>query len=211
MKKFFFLTLIAACFPILADAKQFLTDIIENNTITITAQKTGELGKNYFYCSNENKCSTEQVVRLSYKNNGYNIMRAEYSFWKGMFVLVFLDEFYPHTLDIKTDNKFFDKPLDNIPDKDIDSKYRLICKINLQEFMNSQIKRHEEGSYIRWLDEWEIEGYKNPIDYFKSPVVQEFLTRIDNKTFCTVLKHILKVKDKILLVHLIILFGTIKK
>ena len=82
MKKFFFLTLIAVCFPILADAKQFLPDIIENNTITITAPKTGELGKNYFYCSNGNKCSTEQVVREYYKNNGYNVMRAEYSFWK---------------------------------------------------------------------------------------------------------------------------------
>lgn len=196
MKKFFILILIVICFPILADAKQLLSNIIENNTGTITAQKTGELGKNYFYCSNGNKCSTEQVVREYYKNNGYNVMRAEYSFWKGIFVLAFLDEFYPHTLILKIDNKFFDKPLDNVSDKDIHSKYRFIYKTNLQEFINSQIKKHEEGSYIRWLDEWEIEGYKTPIDYFKSPVVQEFLIRIDNKTFCTVLWHILEVKDR---------------
>ena len=63
MKKFSLLILIVICFQILADAKQLLPNVIENNIITITAQRTGELGKNYFYCSNGNKCSTEQVVR----------------------------------------------------------------------------------------------------------------------------------------------------
>ena len=89
-------------------AKQVLPEKITKNTITITAQKTGELGKNYFYCSNGEKCSTEQVVRESYKNNGYQVMRAEYSFWKGIFVLAFLDELYPQTLNSKLENKFFD-------------------------------------------------------------------------------------------------------
>lgn len=85
MQKFFFLILIVICFPILADAKQLLPDVIENKTITISAQKTGKLGKNFFYCSNGNKCSTEQVVREYYKNDGFQVMRAEYSFWKGIF------------------------------------------------------------------------------------------------------------------------------
>ncbi|MBD5401777.1 VRR-NUC domain-containing protein [bacterium] len=196
MKKFFFLILIAIYVPSLAHAKQLLPDIIENNTITITAQKTGELGKNYFYCSNGNKCSTEQVVREYYKNNGYNIMRAEYSFWKGIFVLTFLDELYPHTINTKTDNKFFDIPVVNVSDFDIQTKYKYIRKANLQEFVNGQIKKHENSSYIRWLDEWEIEGYKNPIEYFKLPIVQNFLTKIDNKTFCTVISHILELEDK---------------
>lgn len=82
-----------------------MPNIIENNTITISAQKTGKLGKNFFYCSNGEKCSTEQVVREYYKNNGYQVMRAEYSFWKEMFVLAFLDELYPQTLNAKSENK----------------------------------------------------------------------------------------------------------
>ena len=98
MKKFFFIIILLICLSLNSDAKQILPDIIENNTITISAQKTGELGKNYFYCSNGNKCSTEQVVREYYKNEGYQVMRAEYSFWKGMFVLTFLDELYPYTI-----------------------------------------------------------------------------------------------------------------
>ena len=71
---------------------------IIKNTIAITAPKTGELGKNYFYCSNDAKCSTEQVVLEYYENKGYQVMRTEYSFWQGMFVLSFLDELYPQTL-----------------------------------------------------------------------------------------------------------------
>ena len=160
MKKFFFIIILLICLSLNSDAKQILPDIIENNTITISAQKTGELGKNYFYCSNGNKCSTEQVVREYYKNEGYQVMRAEYSFWKGMFVLTFLDELYPYT------------------------------------FINKQIAKHEQGSYIRWLDEWEIEGYKNPTEYFKSPIVQEFLIRTDNKTFYKVIENILECEDR---------------
>ena len=73
-------------------AEQYLPNVIVKNTITISAPKTGELGKNYYFCKNGNKCSTEQVVREYYSGNGYKVMRAEYSFWKGMFVLTFLDE-----------------------------------------------------------------------------------------------------------------------
>lgn len=76
-------------------AEQFLPNAIVKNTITISAPKTGELGENYYFCKNGNKCSTEQVVREYYNSNGYKVMRAEYSFWKGIFTLTFLDELYP--------------------------------------------------------------------------------------------------------------------
>lgn len=196
MKKFFLIFIFIVCLATNADARQILSDVIENNTKTITAQKTGELGKNYFYCSNGNKCSTEQVVREYYKNNGYKVMRAEYSFWKGLFVLTFLDEIYPHTLNTKSGNKLFDIEKSDIASEELNKKLKLTRKTDVQQFINKQIAKHEEGSYIRWLDEWEIEGYKNPTEYFKSPVVQEFLIRIDNKTYYKIIKHILECDDK---------------
>lgn len=189
MKKFLLTILILVCFVSFADAKQVLPEKITKSTITITAPKTGELGKNYFYCSNGEKCSTEQVVREYYKSIGYQVMRAEYSFWKGIFVLSFLDELYPQTLNVKSENKLFDTENKNVTSEELNQKLNLIKKSNIQQFINNQITKHEGGSYIRWLDEWEIEGYKNPTEYFKSPVVQEFLTRIDNKTFYKILQH----------------------
>lgn len=189
MKKFLLIILTLVSFTSFSQAKQILPAEIEENTITITATKTGELGKNYFYCSNGNKCSTEQIVREYYKNNGYQVMRAEYSFWKGMFILVFLDELYPQTLNVKSENKFFDIEKSDISTTVLYKKLEKIKKTNVQQFINTQLAKHEQGSYIRWLDEWEFEGYKNPTEYFKSSIVQEFLTKIDNKTFCKILKH----------------------
>lgn len=178
------------CFSLNSDAKQILPNIIENNTITISAQKTGELGKNFFYCSNGNKCSTEQVAREYYKNKGYQIMRAEYSFWKGIFVLAFLDELYPQTLYTRSENKFFDVEKSDVSIGEMNKKLNTAKETDVQQFINKQIVKHEQGSYIRWLDEWEIESCKDPTEYFKSPIVQEFLTRIDNKTFYNIIEHI---------------------
>ena len=169
-------------------AEQVLPDAIVKNTITISAPKTGELGKNYYFCKNGNKCSTEQVVREYYSGNGYKVMRAEYSFWKGMFVLTFLDELYPQTL--QSDNSLFDMELKNVEIEILHKKLKQIQKTGLQKFINGQIAKHEQGSYIRWLDEWEFEGYKNPTEYFKSPIVQEFLSVVDNKTFCKITENI---------------------
>ena len=193
MKKFLLIILTLICFGSYSQAKQILPAKIEENTITITAAKTGDLGKNYFYCLNGNKCSTEQIVREYYKNKGYQVMRAEYSFWKGIFVLSFLDELYPQTLNNKSENKFFDTENKNVTNEELNQKLNLMKKSNIQLFINNQITKHEKGSYIRWLDEWEIEGYKNPSEYFKSTIVQEFLAKINNKTFCKILEHTIEV------------------
>ena len=188
--------LFLTCFVSYAVAKQVLPEKITKNTITITAPKTGELGKNYFYCTNGEKCSTEQVVREYYKNKGYQVMRAEYSFWKGIFVLAFLDELYPQTLNTKSESKLFDIENKNVTSEELNQKLNLIKKSNIQNFTNTQIAKHKQGSYIRWLDEWEIEEYKNPIEYFKSPIVQEFLAKIDSKTFCKILQHTINDYDR---------------
>src|SRR5574344_2058751 len=96
MKHTFLITLILfVSFGQIVFTEQILPNDILKNTVKIEAQKTGEVGKTYFYCQNGAKCSTEQVVREYYKNKGYEVMRAEYAFWKGMFILTFLDELYP--------------------------------------------------------------------------------------------------------------------
>jgi len=177
-----------------AIAQQILPADIKQHTETIYAATTGEIGKTYFYCQNGNKCSTEQVVREYYKNNGYSVMRAEYSFWKGIFILTFLDELYPEKC-YKSYGKtgvFYDMEFYKNQEKDLIKKCDYIKNVNLKEFINSQIKKHEAGAYIRDLDEWEIEGYKNPTEYFKSQIVQNFLTRIDNKTFYKIVNRILQ-------------------
>jgi hypothetical protein len=196
VKKVLLIFLILLCFAQQVLAKQVLSEKINKNTITIAASKTGELGKNYFYCTNGNKCSTEQVVREYYKNSGYQVMRAEYSFWKGIFVLSFLDELYSQTLTEKSKRKLFDIENPDISQEELSQKLRLIKKSDIQEFINTQILKHEQGAYIRWLDEWEIESYRNPIEYFKSSIVQEFLNKIENKTFCKILEYTIYKYDK---------------
>lgn len=69
MKKFLLTILILICFDPLTGAKQILSEKIIKNTITITTPKTEEPGKDYFYCSDGEKCSTKQVVREFYKKH----------------------------------------------------------------------------------------------------------------------------------------------
>lgn len=175
-------------------AQQVLPADVQKHTEAIYAPTTGEVGKTYFYCQNGNKCSTEQVVREYYKNKGYSVMRAEYSFWEGMFILTFLDELYPanHYKSYGKTGVFYDMEFYKNQKDDLAKKCEYIQKTDLKEFINAQIKKHEAGAYIRDLDEWELESYKNPTEYFKSPIVQEFLTRIDNKTFYKVVNRILQ-------------------
>src|SRR5574344_774853 len=177
-----------------AIAQQILPADIQQHTQIINAPVTGEVGKTYFYCQNGDKCSTEQVVREYYKNKGYSVMRAEYSFWKGMFILAFLDELYPEKGYKYYGKKevFYDTEFNKNQEKNLAKKCTYIRTLNLKAFINSQINKHEAGAYIRDLDEWELEGYKNPTEYFKSPIVQEFLTRIDNKIFYKVVNRILQ-------------------
>lgn len=193
MKNFFIIIAVLICIVQGVWAKQTLPEDLVQHTVIITAPKIGEFGKNYFYCTNGMKCSTEQIVREYYQNDGYQVMRAEYSFWKGIFVLVFSDEIYPYT---KTQNKLFDIEKSVISTKELNRKLKKVRKSNILQFMNNQISKHEQGSYISWLDEWEIEGYKNPTEYFKSPVVQEFLSKISNKNFCKIMKYILSQENR---------------
>lgn len=174
-----------------AMATQVLPSEIVKVTKTIDAPTTGEKGKDYFYCTNGKKCSTEDVVREYYKNKGYKAMRAEVIFWKGMFTLAFFDEIFS----INTPS-YSDIPLDMFHQnfyanrkEIIDEKYKFLQTTNLSEYINSQITKHENFN-TRLLYDSEIDGYKNTVEYFKTPIVQDFLKRIDNKTFSKIVYHI---------------------
>lgn len=174
-------------------ASQVLPKDIIKHTETIYAPTTGEVGKTYFYCQNGNKCSTEDVVREYYKDKGYSVVRAEYVFWQGMFTLAFYDEIfsvYKYAYnDIPTD--MFSKSFYKNREAGIESKYKSIQKTDLKNFINSQITKNEPFN-TRLLYPDEVEGYSNPVEYFKSPIVQEFLDRIDNKTFAKIVYKIAK-------------------
>lgn len=99
-------------------------------------------------------------------------------------------------LRIKSENKFFDIEESDVSIEEMNKKLNVAKKADIQQFIDKQIAKHEQGSFIRWLDEWEIGGYKNPTEYFKSPIVQEFLIRTDNKTFYKVIKNILECENR---------------
>lgn len=179
--KILFLLIILIGFSKSVFAAQILPKNIIKNTVNITASRTGEVGKNYFYCKGGKKCSTEQVVREYFENEGYNVMRAEYSFWSGMFELSFLNEYYQDVYeDFCKDKRIFYKKF--LKDEDV------------KTFINRRLSEHENDGYVRELDEWEFEDYKNSTEYFKSPIVQEFLDRIDKRTFGLVITRILSDK-----------------
>lgn len=187
------LLIFVLCFSQSVLASQVLPKDIINHTETIYAQRTGEVGKTYFYCKNGNKCSTEDVVREYYRNKGYSVMRAECTFWQGMFALAFYDEIFSiykyDYNDIPTD--MFSKSFYENRKTGIENKTKLIQKTDLKQFINFQITKNEPFN-TRLLYPIEIEGYNNPVEYFKSPIVQEFLGRVDKKIFAKVVYRIAK-------------------
>ena len=70
-----------------------------------------------------------------------------------------------------------------------DDKYNYLLNANISEFINRQLDKYAETS-SRLLHDAKIENYIDCTDYFYSDVVQEFLKRIDSKTFAQVVYKI---------------------
>ncbi len=62
---------------------------------------------------------------------------------------------------------------------------------NLHEYINFQLKKHGD-ELTRILHDNTVEEYKDCVEYFKTPIVQEFLKRIDPRIFATITYHIAK-------------------
>lgn len=170
---------------VLANEQEYKNLNIERITQVIEAKETGEKGKNYFFCSNGTKCSTENVVKEYYQNKGYQVMRAEVNFWQGMFCLAFFEEIYSVNTDkindIPTD-LFSGKSFYEIRKNIIDKKYEYLKTADLSFFINNQIKKHGEFK-TRLLYNIPIDDNYDSVEYFKTSIVQDFLKRIDNNTF----------------------------
>jgi hypothetical protein len=173
------------------DAKQILPDNIQKIITTISAPLSGEKGKLYFICSSEQKCSTEDAVKDYYQSKGYKVMRGEVTFWQGMFALAFYDEIfainkYPYN-DIPTD--MFSQNFYANRKESLDKKYNYLESANLSEFINKQLKAHEKTN-TRLLTDATIDKSANCIEFFKTPIVQEFLTKIKPETFAKIVYRI---------------------
>lgn len=173
------------------NAKQILPDNIQKITTTISAPLSGEKGKLYFICSSVQKCSTEDAVRDYYQNKGYKVMRGEVTFWQGMFALAFYDEIFAINKysynDIPTD--MFSLNFYTNRKESLDKKYEYLKKTNLSEFINKQLKAHENTN-TRLLTDAAIDKCANCIEFFKTPIVQEFLTKIKPETFAKIIYRI---------------------
>ncbi|WP_348378377.1 VRR-NUC domain-containing protein, partial [Paraglaciecola sp.] len=159
-------------------------------TRTIEVAQSGQKGKLAFLNSSQEPCSTEDVFQDHEKNNGWNVMRAEVSFWQSMFCLSFWDEIFdgmgrpvsgqdiPHDL-FRGDDFYLNRQAD------INSKYEILRQGNLCDFINQQLDK-TNGSWTRLL----FNGDQDMASYSKSDIVQRFLNQIDPEVFAKIVYRI---------------------
>lgn len=164
----------------------------DHKTITreIEVSKSGQKGKMAFLNSKGDACSTEYAYKDHAEQQGWNVMRAEVSFWQAMFCLTFWDEVFKGMGD---PSKWQDIPHDLFRGEDfylnrqqaIDGRYEQIRSVNISDFINQQIKR-SEGTWTRLI----YNGDQDMLAYAKSEIVQDFLQRIDSDTFAKIVYRI---------------------
>ena len=163
---------------------------IDQITSNIEVPKSGKKGKYAFLNSKNEECSTEEAYADIVLNHGHSVMRAEVSFWQGMFCLSFWEEIFPKLNDPMDIN---DIPIDLFQGADfysarkraIDQKAQYISQQNLLEFINKQIAK-SETRWTRLLHEGNIDL----TEYFRSEIVQSFLKRIDSEIFSKIVYRI---------------------
>lgn len=175
----------------ISNAKQVLPKNIQKITTTISAPLSGEKGKLYFLCASGKKCSTEDAVKDYYQNKGYKVMRGEVTFWQGMFALAFYDEIFAINKNPYSDIPYdmFSQSFYSNRKESIDKKYKYLKSANLSEFINKQLTAHEKTN-TRILTDSAIDKSANCIEYFKTPIVQEFLTKIKPAIFAKIVYRI---------------------
>lgn len=163
---------------------------ISKITRKIEVAKSGQKGKLAFLNSSQEPCSTEDAFQDHEQKNGWNVVRAEVSFWQSMFCLSFWDEIFdgmgqptpgqdiPHDL-FQGDSFYLKRQVD------INSKYKSLRQENLCDFIKRQLSK-TNGSWTRLL----FNGDQDMISYLKSDTVQGFLKRIDSEIFSKIVYRI---------------------
>ncbi len=110
-------------------------------TREIDVPKSGQKGKLAFLDSKSEACSTESAFKDHAEQQGWQVMRAEVSFWQAMFCLTFWDEVFEG---MREPSQEQDIPHDLFRGEDfylnrqqaIDSRFEQIKSINLFDFIN---------------------------------------------------------------------------
>ncbi len=175
----------------------FANTFLNQNTVNIAAPVSGKLGNEYFICANGRYCSTEDVVKEYYEHLGYKVMRAEVTFWQGMFALAFYDEIFS-----ENKNSYNDIPSDLFKDefytnrkKIIDTKYEYLKSSNISEYITKQLLMHRDTN-TRLLTDAPIAKSSNCLEYFQTQIVQEFLTKISPYAFALITYRIAQNPNK---------------
>jgi hypothetical protein len=172
------------------------TNTFEEITSIIEIPKSGE-NKLSYVSSNGEYCSTEDAFKDYFEREGYKVMRAEVSFWQGMFCLSFWEEIFGG---MGNPNPMQDIPLDlfrgesfyDCRKSDIDNKYAYLQTTSLPTFINKQIDSY--GKYkTRLLYNVDYENPRSPkncINVFITDMVQSFIRRVDINIFAKIVYRI---------------------
>lgn len=159
-------------------------------THTIEVPKSGQKGKLAFLNSNGQPCSTEDAFKDDAEKKGWNVMRAEVSFWQAMFCLSFWEEIFDG---MGTPIQGDDIPYDLfqgelfylVRKQSIDLKYKNLKQHSLVDFINNQIG-NADGAWTRLV----FDGDQDMIAYSKTDIVQKFLKRVNSETFAEIVYRI---------------------
>ena len=160
----------------------------KTNAKTISAKVTGEKGKKYFYCRNNRKCSTEDVVKEYYEKKDYKVIKAGLPFWQAMLGYAYFEEIFSENM-----NSINDLPLDFFKGMSfyerrksiIDKKYKYLLSANLKTFINQQITEYSDYK-CRILSNDAPDTTYIKSSYFSKPLFQSFLAHVDNKMFAKI-------------------------
>jgi len=152
-------------------------------TRQIEVPKSGQKGKLAFLNSKGEPCSTEAAFKDHAEQQGWQVMRAEVSFWQAMFCLSFWDEIFGG---MGPPSKGRDIPHDLFRGEDfylnrkeaIDNRYEQIKSSYLPDFINQQIKISDDA-WTRLI----FNGNEDMLAYARSNIVQDFVKKIDSSTF----------------------------